>query len=86
MAKEVTESGAKPEKKQDNFFQRFGKKIAAWFRGMKSELKKVVWPTRKQTLNNVIVAVVVMVASGVVIWAFDQLAMLIVNSLMRIGG
>ena len=80
-------SEKKPEKaKKPNWFARTGKRIAAWFRGMKSELKKVVWPTRKQTLNNVIVSVVVMVAAGVVIWAFDQLAMLIVNSLMRIGG
>ena len=87
MAKEINESSAKPEKaKKPNWFARTGKRIAAWFRGMKSELKKVVWPTRKQTLNNVIVSVVVMVAAGVVIWAFDQLAMLIVNSLMRIGG
>ena len=85
MAKEVTESGAKPEKKQDNFFKRFGKKIAAWFRGMKSELKKVVWPTRQQTINNVIVAVVVMVVAGIVLWAFDELALLIVNSLISLG-
>ena len=85
MAKEVTESGAKPEKKQDNFFQRFGKKVAAWFRGMKSELKKVVWPTRQQTINNVIVAVVVMVVAGIVLWAFDELALLIVNSLISLG-
>ncbi len=86
MAKEVNETGAKPEKKkQDSFFKRFGKRVSAWFRGMKSELKKVVWPTKKQTLNNVIVAVVVMVVAGVVIWAFDELALLIVNSLISLG-
>lgn len=64
----------------------FFKRVAKWFRDMKSELKKVVWPTGKQTLNNVIVAVVVMVLAGVVIWAFDQLAYLIVQSLISIGG
>ncbi len=88
MAKEIKENSApKAEKaKKENFFSRAGKRTARWFREMKSELKKVVWPTRKQTLNNVIVAVVVMVAAGVVIWAFDQLAYLIVQSLISIGG
>jgi len=88
MAKEMKENSApKPEKaKKDSWFARTGKRTARWFREMRSELKKVVWPTRQQTLNNVIVAVVVMVCAGVVIWAFDQLALLIVNSLISIGG
>jgi len=79
-AKAVT--AVKKDEANPGFFKRIGK----WFREMKSELKKVVWPTRKQTLNNVIVAVVVMVIAGVVIWAFDQLAYLIVQSLISIGG
>ena len=87
MAKEINAS--KPEKakkEKENIFTRAGKRTARWFREMKSELKKVVWPTGKQTLNNVIVAVVIMVLAGVVIWAFDQLAYLIVQSLISIGG
>ena len=35
-----------------------GKRIAKWWREMKSELKKVVWPTPKQVVNNTIVALV----------------------------
>ena len=87
MAKEInTSKPEKAKKEQENIFARATKRTARWFREMKSELKKVVWPTRKQTLNNVIVAVVVMVLAGVVIWAFDQLAYLIVQSLISIGG
>ena len=90
MAKEIKDNSAsKPEKakkEKENLFMRAGKRVSRWFREMKSELKKVVWPTRKQTLNNVIVAVVIMVITGVVIWAFDQLAYLIVQSLISIGG
>ena len=52
---------------------------------MKSELKKVVWPSRKTTTKNVLVAVTVMVISGVVIWAFDQVALLVVQTLISIG-
>lgn len=87
MAKEINASASKAEKaRKGNIFARAGKRIARWFREMKSELKKVVWPTGKQTMNNVIVAVVIMVLAGVVIWAFDQLAYLIVQSLISIGG
>ena len=87
MAKEInTSKPEKAKKDKENIFARAAKRTARWFREMKSELKKVVWPTGKQTLNNVIVAVVVMVLAGVVIWAFDQLAYLIVQSLIKIGG
>lgn len=87
MAKEInTSKPEKAKKDKENIFARAAKRTARWFREMKSELKKVVWPTGKQTLNNVIVAVVVMVLAGVVIWAFDQLAYLIVQSLISIGG
>ena len=87
MAKEInTSKPEKAKKDKENIFARAAKRTARWFREMKSELKKVVWPTRKQTLNNVIVAVVVMVLAGIVIWAFDQLAYLIVQSLISIGG
>ena len=74
----------KKEKQQGKAAQLWDR-IKAWFRGMKSELKKVVWPSRKTTTKNVIVAVTVMVASGIVIWAFDQVAMLIVQTLISIG-
>ena len=73
------------EKTKESWFKRAWKAISNWFRGMKSELKKVVWPTRKQTINNTIVAVVVMVVAGIVLWAFDELALLIVNSLISLG-
>ncbi len=74
----------KKEKQQRKPAQLWSR-IKAWFRGMKSELKKVVWPSRKTTTKNVIVAVTVMIASGIVIWAFDQVAMLIVQTLISIG-
>ena len=71
--------------KKDDAKPGFFKRVAKWFREMKSELKKVVWPTGKQTLKNVVVACVVMIVSGIVLWAFDQLAMVIVNALISIG-
>ena len=60
-----------PAKKKDSF----GKCTAKFFREYKSELKKVVWSTPKQTLNNtILVAVSVIVVSlgvGILDFAFS---------------
>ncbi len=60
-------------------------RIARWFREMKSELKKVIWPTPKQTANNTAVALAVMVASGIVIWFVDFVGSQIFEMLLTIG-
>ena len=73
-------------KKETNKKLGFGKRIAKWWREMKSELKKVIWPTPKQTVNNTLVALVMMVASAVVIWGFDELAQLVVKAVISIAG
>ena len=61
-------------------------KLAKWFREMRSELKKVVWPTPKQILNNTVVALVVIIIASIVIWGFDQIAAQGVNALISLGG
>ena len=72
--------------KKDDSKPGFFKRVAKWFREMKSELKKVVWPTGKQLLNNTVVSVVVMVASAIVLWGFDMLASGLVHALINIAG
>ena len=72
--------------KKDDTKPGFFKRVAKWFREMKSELKKVVWPTGKQLLNNTVVSVVVMVASAIVLWGFDMLASGLVHALINIAG
>jgi len=49
-------------------------RIAKWFREMRSELNKVVWPTPKQIVNNTFVALTVMTCAAIVIWALDFVA------------
>lgn len=41
----------------------------------KSEFKKVIWPTKKQLLNNTAVVIVALVVIGLIIFAFDSLFM-----------
>lgn len=78
-AKAVT--AVKKDDAKPGFFKRIGK----WFREMRSELKKVIWPTKEQLFNNTLVSLVVMLASAVVIWGFDQIARMLVNALINLA-
>ena len=76
--KETSTEAVKKVDKKLPFFKRIGK----WFRDMKSELKKVVWPTP----NNTAVCLVVMFVSALVLWGFDSLADQGVQLLLKLGG
>ena len=60
--------------KKPNFFVRTGRRFSKWFREMKSELKKVVWPSGKQLLNNTLVVLVSVLIVGIIVCLFDLLA------------
>ena len=85
------EKPAKTEKKKDvkaekkskpGFFARIGK----WFKEMKSELKKVQWPTSKQTINNTVIVIVCCIIVGICIWVFDALAGAVITALLDLFG
>jgi len=63
-----------------------GNRFAKWFRELRSELKKVTWPSRSQVINNTWVAMVVITVCAVVIWGFDYIAQLIVRTLIDFVG
>ena len=74
------------DEKKPGFFKRIASGIKRFFKDTKSELKKVVWPTRKQVANNSLVAIVVIVVFAVVVWGFDQIASQAVRALISLGG
>ena len=86
--KKVSTAPAKPVTavKKDDTKPGFFKRIGKWFREMKSELKKVIWPTPKRLRNNVFISVGMMLASAIVIGAFDKLATMLVQALLRLVG
>ena len=86
--KKVSTAPAKPVTavKKDDTKPGFFKRIGKWFREMKSELKKVIWPTPKMLRNNVFISVGMMLASAIVIGAFDKLATMLVQALLRLVG
>ena len=86
----ATDKPAKAEKKKEakkkdakpGFFARAGK----WFKEMKSELKKVVWPTGKQTMNNTVIVIVCCIVVGLCIWLFVWLASSVISALLALFG
>ena len=46
-------------------------RIGKWFRELKSECRKIVWPTREQTVNNTLVVLASVVIIGIFIWVLD---------------
>ena len=79
-AKAVT--AVKKDDTKPGFFKRAGK----WFREMKSELKKVIWPTPQVLAKNTGISVAVMLLSAVVLWGFDELAQMLVRALFTLAG
>lgn len=73
-------------KKETNKKLGFGARVKKWFREMRSELKKVIWPTPKQVGKNTAVAMVMMAASAIVIWGFDELAQLVIKAVTTLAG
>ena len=62
------------EAKKANWFKRFFGAIARYFRELRSELKKVVWPTPKQVLKSTLIVIACVIVVGVFIWMFDFVA------------
>ena len=89
---EKTEKSSKSEKKDKSAKKgkdkktSFSARVSRWFREMRSELKKVIWPTPKQIGKNTLVALVMMAASAILLGGFDWLASAAVNALITLVG
>ena len=55
-----------------------------WFREMKSELKKVVWPNKKTVLKNTGTVLLCSLVIGACIWLFDFVAMSAVQMILSV--
>ncbi len=75
-----TDPVKKAETEKQGVFQR----IKKWFSDLIVELKKVVWPTSSQTINNTLIALAVIVAAAIVIWGFDTVATLVVKAIIAV--
>lgn len=65
----------KSDKKKPNMFKR----IWNYFKESKSELKKVVWPSPKQLVNNTLIVLGVMVVSAIFVGIIDAIVVKIME-------
>ena len=56
-----------------------------WFREMKSELKKVVWPNKKNVLKNTGTVLLCSLVIGACIWIFDFAAISVVEMILKLA-
>lgn len=51
----------------------FFSKIGKFFKDLKAEIKKVIWPTKKQLVNNTMIVILAILVIGAGIWILDAL-------------
>ncbi|MDE6593313.1 MAG: preprotein translocase subunit SecE [Oscillospiraceae bacterium] len=61
-------------------------KVAKYFRDLRSEFKKVVWPSKKTVVNNTGVVLVVMIGSALVMWGLDSGFAALLKGLLSLAG
>ena len=72
------------EAKKKNWFARAWGGICRYFRELRSELKKVVWPTPQQVLKNTLVVAICVLIVGIFIFVFDKLADIGITELLNL--
>ena len=70
------------EAKKQNWFARTWGRVCKYFRELRSELKKVVWPTPKQVVKNCLIVCAAVLCVGVFIWLFDFVAGIGIGALL----
>ena len=72
------------EVKKENWFVKTWGKVCTYFRELRSELKKVVWPTPQQVLKNALVVLACVLVVGIFIWLFDFVAQFVIDALISV--
>ena len=82
---EKSAEAVKPKKKKLTFKDAIAR-VSKWFRELKSEYKKVVWPTRQQIMKNTAVVLVILLFLGVFIGLLDfAFEKLILEQLLKVA-
>lgn len=68
------------ETKKPGFFARLGRS----FKDMRGEMKKVVWPTKKQVFHNSLIVLIVVLISAVITSGIDSLFSFLIKLLLKV--
>ena len=84
----ASKESASPEKKAKAPKKKEKKPNAVlrWIKDLRGELKKVTWPSMKDTVKNVGVVILCVIFVGIFIWVFDFLARAVIEALLGLLG
>ncbi len=63
-----------------------GRRIWQFGLDSRMEVRKVVWPSRQETIQTTLIVFAMVLVVGIVLWLFDMLLMTIVKALTGQGG
>ena len=63
-----------------------GRRIAAFFTAAHTEVRKVVWPSRQETLQTTLVIFIAVLLTSLFLWGVDSLLFVLVRALTGQGG
>lgn len=70
-AKKNSKKSKKNEAEKPGFFARMKEKLKKFWKNYKSEMKKITWYTRKQTLNSTLLVLACMIIAAVFVGILD---------------
>ena len=73
----MANTSAAAPKKQNRFVE--------YFKGVRTELKKVVWPTKKETLKYTMIVLVVCAAFALLFWLMDTGILVLLQGILNIS-
>ena len=63
-----------------------GRRLWRFAGDARTEVRKVVWPTRQETVQTTLVVIVMVLILGIILWLFDMMLMGILRFLTGQGG
>ncbi|MDH5518621.1 MAG: preprotein translocase subunit SecE [Gammaproteobacteria bacterium] len=63
-----------------------GKRVAGFVRDSRTEVRKVVWPSRQETIQTTLIVIVAVFIIGIFLWLLDMLLLWGVQMLTGQGG
>jgi len=63
-----------------------GRRLWEFAGDARTEVRKVVWPTRQETIQTTLVVIVMVLILGIILWLFDMMLMGILRLLTGQGG
>ncbi|MBO7395319.1 MAG: preprotein translocase subunit SecE [Ruminococcus sp.] len=71
MAKDKENTASEKKDKKEKKSKKEPNKVVKWFKDLRIEFKKVVWPTKETVINNTAVVLAVVAGSAIIVGALD---------------